>query len=227
MNELSQFKINVLAFDKAGRKKEIARIVKPPRIKEVPERALKYEYAEQLAKDIQIETGCRYYVLISGNFIAGDFIEALITENNWHVKKMTISTLSLHQGNVDSLVNLIEGNYIDELNLIVSAYFYAHERGSLVKYIHDNLDKDNKFQFAAAGTHCKITNIETHCGLKICIHGSSNLRSSGNIEQIMIEENQYLYDFNQEVFDQILDKYKTINKSIRRDKLWQTVQGQK
>ena len=226
MNELEKFTIDVSAF--AGtRKKEIARIVKPPRVKEITERMLKYEYAEQLAENISIEKHSRQFVIVSGNFIAGDFIEALIVRNNWHVKKLTISTLSLHNGNVDSLKNLIVGNYVDELNVIVSAYFYAHERNSLVKYIYEELDIDDKFQFAAAGTHCKITNIETHCGLYVTIHGSSNLRSSGNIENIMIEESEILYRFNQDMFDTILNKYKTINKPIRRTKLWQTLQDQK
>ena len=226
MNELEKFTIDVSAF--AGtRKKEIARIVKPPRVKEITERMLKYEYAEQLAENISIEKNSRQFVIVSGNFIAGDFIEALIVRNNWHVKKLTISTLSLHNGNVDSLKNLIVGDYVDELNVIVSAYFYAHERNSLVKYIYEELDINDKFQFAAAGTHCKITNIQTHCGLYITIHGNSNLRSSGNIENIMIEESEILYKFNQDMFDTILNKYKTINKPIRRTKLWQTLQDQK
>lgn len=203
------------------------RYIKPPKCREIPDRLLKYEYATDLVSDIKIEKGGRYFIIISGNFISGDFIEALIVQNNWHVSQLTVSTLSLHQGNVDSLVNLIEGNFVDALNLIVSDYFFAHERRGLVPYIYEHLDKANTFQFAAAGTHCKITNIETHCGLKIVIHGSANLRSSGNIEQFQVEENGQLYDFNQEVFDSILTKYKTINHSIRREELWQTVQMKK
>lgn len=200
------------------------RYVKPPKCREIPDRLLKYEYATELVADIEIEKGSRHFIIISGNFISGDFVEALIVKNNWHVKQLTISTLSLHQGNVDSLGNLIAGNFVDTLNLIVSDYFFAHERRGLVPYIYEHLDKASLFQFAAAGTHCKITNIETHCGLKIVIHGSANLRSSGNIEQFQVEENEQLYDFNQEVFDSILTKYKTINHSIRREELWQTVQ---
>ena len=36
------------------------------------------------------------------------------------------------------------------------------------------------------------------------LHGSSNLRSSGNIEQFTIEENPELYDFYKELFDKII-----------------------
>ncbi len=132
--------------------------------------------------------------------------------------------MSLCQNNVDSLANLINGNYIEELNLIVSDYFYSHERHGLIPYIYEKLDKENKFQLSVAGTHCKICIFETFCGKYVLIHGSANLRSSGNIEQIVIEENKKLYLFNDEYQQQIIEKYKTIIKSIRGKELWQVVQ---
>ena len=228
MNELLQFKDDPTVFRRKSRGNGMGidtRYMKPPKCLEIPGRLLKYEHAQALANDIEIQKGSRHFVIISGNFIAGDFIEALIVKNNWHVKNLTISTLSLSQGNIDSVVNLVSGNFVDQFNLIVSSYFFAHERNGLVKYAYEKLDNGaNAFQLAAATSHCKITSIETHCGFKIVIHGSANLRTSGNIEQFQIEENSELYAFNQEIFDSILDKYKTINKYVRYNELWQAVQ---
>jgi hypothetical protein len=42
---------------------------------------------------------------------------------------------------------------------------------------------------------------ETYCGMKIVIHGSANLRSSDNIEQIDIEENEELFNYSDEFFE--------------------------
>ena len=227
MNELAQFKSEPRVFRRKARGNGMGidtRYMKPPKCLEIPGRMLKYEYAQDLANDIEIQKGSRHFVIISGNFIAGDFIEALIVKNNWHVKNLTISTLSLSQGNIDSLVNLANGNFTDQINIIVSDYFFAHERNGLVKYAYEHLDKNDAFQLAAAGSHCKIATIETYCGFKITIHGSANLRSSGNTEQFQVEENSELYAFNQEIFTSIIDKYKTINKSVRRKELWQAVQ---
>jgi hypothetical protein len=50
------------------------------------------------------------------------------------------------------------------------------------------------------------------------------LRSSGNIEQFVIEDNEELYNFNKEYQDRIIEKYKTINKTIRSQQLWQQVE---
>jgi len=199
------------------------RYIKPPRTKEIPEHRLKYKNAEELAKKLVIEEASRYFVIVDGRFIFGDLIEAMVVHNNWLVKKMTISTLSMSQNNIDSLANLLNGGYLEELNLIISDYFFSHERHALIKYAYDILDVDNKFQMAVASTHCKLCIFELENGRKIVIHGSANLRSSSNIEQLVIEESKQLYDFNNEYQDRIINVYKTINKSLRRTKLWNAV----
>lgn len=204
------------------------RYITPPKAIEIDERYLKYQNAEKLANDIEVSKGIRTFAVIDGTFYFGDFIEALIVKNNWLVKKMVISTLSMNQNNVDSLENLIVGNYIESLDLIVSDFFFAHERNSLIPYIYEKLDIDNRFQLAVAGTHCKLCIFETDCGKFVVIHGSANLRTSSNIEQIMIEENEALYRFNLDFQTNIINKYSTIKKSIRGKQLWQVVaQGSK
>ena len=42
----------------------------------------------------------------------------------------------------------------------------------------------------------------------------------------MLEESIELYDFMNEIQDSILEEYKTINKSLRGNKLWQKVVNQ-
>lgn len=200
------------------------RYITPPKAVEIDERFLKYQNAEKLANDIEIEKGIRTFAVIDGTFYFGDFIEALIVKNDWLVKKMIISTLSMNQNNVDSLANLINGDYVQSLDLIVSDYFFAHERNTLIPYIYEKLDVDDKFQLAVAGTHCKLCIFETECGKFVVIHGSANLRTSSNIEQIMIEENEQLYNFNYEFQTNIVNKYSTIKKSLRGKQLWQAVQ---
>lgn len=221
-NELNQFKVDKISFKGAcGPVIGKSRYIKPPKSKEIPERRLKYKNAEELARDIKPELGMRVFVFLDGTFVAGDFLEAWFVEHHIIAKEVTVSTLSLNPNNIDSLANLMTCGYIESLNLVVSDYFYSHERNSLVPYIREKLDVENRFQFAAAGTHCKLIMFETHKGAKVVIHGSANLRSSSNIEHMTIEENPDLYDFTMEVHRAILDKYKTINKSVRYNSLWQ------
>lgn len=197
----------------------------PPKQKKLDERFLKFEHAKALAAEIQLSRDCRFFVVVNGSFYFGDFVEALVARYNFYIKKMTVQTLSLNQNNVDSFANLLLGGYVDEFNLIVSDFFFAHERRNLIPYIYAELDTpgSNKFQLAAARTHCKMVSIETHDGVFLNIHGSANLRTSDNLEQIVIEDNRALYEFNDAWQTDIIEKYKTINKSVAGRELWKTI----
>ncbi len=222
VNELESFKKSDCDFS-VGNVHQPGRYIRPPKAREIPERMLKYSFAEKLAADIVPETGMRVFVILNGKFIAGDFFEAWMVAHNIVAKRMVVSTLSLSEANVDSLENLLVGGFVDRLDLVVSDYFYSHERRNLVPYIYKKLDIEDRFQFAAAGTHCKVCLIETIGGHKLTVHGSANLRSSGNLEHICIEECPALHDFNIEVQDRIIEKYKTIRKAERHEALWKTI----
>lgn len=160
-----------------------------------------YDNAIKLAKELFLDFGQRADVIVSGNFIFGDFVEAYLRTWKVKCKEMIISTLSLSQENIDSLKNLIDFGYIDKLKILVSAYFYGHEHNNLIKYIQKTIPD---CELGVAGIHTKTIQFHTAGGRKMVLHGSSNLRSSGNIEQFTIEENPELYDFYKELFDKII-----------------------
>lgn len=199
------------------------RIHKPKIIRSYKERQIKYDNAEKCAQEITLEKNIRIFSFISGNFIFGDLIEAICVKHDYYVKQMTITTLSMSYENIESLKNLLHDKYVNKLNLIVSDYFYSHERTKMIPDIYKKLDYEDRFQLSVARIHSKICIFETYCGMKIVFHGSANLRSSDNIEQFDIEENETLYDYIDEFLSKIIDKYRTINKSIGGKKLWQVV----
>jgi hypothetical protein len=195
---------------------ERKRYIKPTKKNGIKAKHVVYQNAKKLAKDIDIKRLDKVFCLTSGNFVFGDFLEAFIVENKFLLKEITIATLSLSSDNIDSILNLHEFGHVNKINLIVSDYFYCHERIGLIKEIYEKLDIETiDFQLAVAFSHCKITIFETTGGDKCVIHGSANLRSSQNIEQFSIEQNNELYDFYYIFLKQIIKEYKTINKSVR------------
>lgn len=196
-----------------------------PSLYHIPPKTVRYEHAAQLAEDIKWDSMApRYDVFVSGNFIFGDFIEAFLVKNNCKATHMTIATLSLSEANIESLHDLMKNGYIDELSLIVSAYFYSHERRYLMPLIYKKLDIDNRLQVTVAGIHTKTCSFVTLGGKKIVIHGSANLRSSSNIELFTIEQNDEVYDFYEETYQKLVDKYKTINKPVRSKESWDAME---
>lgn len=196
------------------------RFIKPPQFKPKPEL---WKNAKRTAAKINIEPGMAYFGIMDGSFIFGDLLEAIFTQKLIRAHRMDITTLSMSQENIDSLATLLLKGYVKELNLTVSDYFYAHERKSLVPYIQQELDIDNRFQLAVSGNHTKTIAAQLTNGIHLVFHGSANLRSSGNLEQVMIQDSKELYDFITGINDRVIEKFKTINKSVRRAKLWHGV----
>lgn len=221
-NELdAAFDFDMDAFESEQDFNLETRYIKPPKSKDKTEA---WKNAQRSANKIDVTPGMSYFGIIDGSFIFGDLLEALMVMKPLRARRLDIQTLSLSQENVDSLETLLIKGYIKELNLIISDYFYVHERNGLIPYIYEHLDIDNRFQLAAAGTHLKTITADLTNGIKLAIHGSANLRSSGNIEQIAIQDSPEIYDFMTDINDSIILKFRTINKSVRRKPLWQTVE---
>lgn len=202
---------------------ENVRILKPRLdVKTVSHNVL-FENAEQFAKQIDLTPGSRTFAWISGSFIFGDIIEALITARSVGIKKLYITSLSFSQENIDSLKNvqLIMGHELERMVLIFSGYQYSHEKYGLVPYMYQELDDSrNRVQIAFGGWHNKIITMETVHGHTITIHGSANMRSSNSIEQIMVEiDDRDLHQFNVDLMERIAEYFGTINYNAPRQRL--------
>lgn len=187
--------------------------------------AITSDNARKLAVKLPLKKNERADAIISGSFIFGDFIEQYIRAHAIHVEKLTIATLSLSQDNVDSLDRLLQERLVERLDLIVSSYFYSHEQhpGGLIPRIYAQLDTSDRFRLAVCGSHCKVTLLDTQDGRRIVLHGSANLRSSSNIEQMCLEENADLFSFYSDAFTNIVERYNTINHEIRNKELFREV----
>lgn len=177
------------------------------KIKPLKNRFINYDNAVKLAQEIDIQENSRYFSFINGNFIFGDFIEALVVEKNYKIDNITISTLSLSEENIYNIKILIVKKLLKHLTLIVSDYFYSHERSKLVKLLIKEFG--DSLTLIIARSHTKTCIFETDCNKKVIIHGSANLRSSGNIEQIQIEENKELFDYIDNFNSKLLTVYKS------------------
>lgn len=185
--------------------------------------AVKYDRAVDFVNECgqAILAGDTVHALLSGNFIFGDVFEALAVEKNLLIDDITLSTLSISQDNVDSLHNLLAGDYLKSLNVIVSDYFWGHNRQN-APYIYNKLDINGMFQLAVSGTHTKIALMRI-CDQKIVIKGSANLRSSRCVEEVTFQTCPELYDFHKSWHDEILKEYGTIKKAVRASMLFDLI----
>lgn len=181
-----------------------------------------YKYAEQLAADCDLSKTNRVIARLNGSFIFGDFIEAFFKRYDIHTKRLLISTYSMSIPNVDSLANLLNDGYVDSLDLLINDGYYAHEHkpGGIIEYLLKTLDQNNRLQLAVCHTHDKLCHFVTDGGRHISMYGSANLRSSGSIEHVTIENNKDVHDFYVDSLNRVLARYQIIRKPILHSELW-------
>lgn len=187
------------------------------KIKSLANIYINYSNAEDFVDSVILKRDTRWFSLISGNFVFGDLIEAITVKNNWLIKEMQVATLSMGEENIYNFKNLITGGYLKKMDLIVSDYFFNHERNNLIKKIKEVLgDGQIPFTLSVARSHCKICTMEIESNGTgfVVIQGSANLRSSGNIEQVEIEENKTLYLHLKRFNDKIIKQYSESRETV-------------
>ena len=199
------------------------RSLKVKKFRDIKSSRVKYERAAEFAKDValSIAEGQTTHALLSGNFIFGDFLEALAVENGVKFKKLTFSTLAMSDENVMSLSNMLKTGWLESLDMVLSSYFWAHNRQNAA-FIYEYLCDPYPARLAIAGIHTKVALIETGKS-KIVIHGSANMRSSRTVEEITIEHNPELFNFHNEWHQEILDEYQVTKREKRASELWNMV----
>lgn len=202
-----------------------------PRIYDNVLGTVSYEHACDFVDSLELRPGHREFAFVSGNFVFGDVLEAMVDRHKVAPRKMTIQTLSMSEENIDSLHNIIDlmDGRLERLRIVLSVYFWGHEHhpGQLVPYLYEALDVPGlDFDVAFASIHTKIVSIETLAGNHLVMDGSANLRSSRNIEQLRIECDDALYEYVEGFADRVFAAYSVVNdgepypKPVRGNRLW-------
>lgn len=194
--------------------------------------AVAYEYAEEFARAVALDGRTETFAFVSGNFVFGDFMEALVMLRGVDVRRMSIMTLSMSERNINSIRNIIDARGVERLDLALSAYWYANERGAggLVGYLFEELDVEGlELHVAFAGIHCKTWAIETAGGGVVTMTGSANLRSSRNVEQVHVTPDRGVFEFVDGFTQSVIEAYDVVNqeqrraRTVRSGELWRQV----
>lgn len=174
-----------------------------------------FENAQLMAD--RIDYSKDYFSIVSGSFIFGDFLEALIFKKSLAPSKLYITTLGMGSDNVDSIVNIAEYLGCQEVNLIVSHYFAAVERHKLIPYMVKEFRGLN-VNLAVLATHCKISLIYSEQG-DVMISGSANLSSSDNVEQFFMVHDPAAIEYARQKLDGIMQRF-TVYRGLTGELDW-------
>lgn len=203
-----------------------SRVVQPKiNLREIS-RATCFENAEEFARQISLEPDERTYAWVNGGFVFGDIIPALITARGISPKTLYVASLSLSAVNIEGLRAVLEEAHPERMVILLSGYFYSHEKHGLIPYLYDALGNDDRVQIVFGNYHMKFISLETRAGHVLNIHGSANLRSSNSVEQVIVDQDRAIYEFNRDVSEDVAKHYGTIDYRVPPDRTKKARDGQ-
>lgn len=131
----------------------------------------------------------RTHCLLRGDFVLCDLIPAII-EARGRCRRLDVATLGLSAANADTLASLRARNLVDEITLVCSHYFAQVDKTSTYRQVTTKLE--GKATIRVTRSHAKVICLQTVCGDYYVIEGSANLRSSDNVEQMVIFNDEAL-----------------------------------
>ena len=172
-------------------------------------RPVAFENACDMAKAIDLTED--YFALVSGKFVFGDLLEALCLKKALKPVRLYVSTLGLSPDNVDSLVNIVDYLYMEEINLIVSSYYAATERNKNIPYMIEQFAGRN-INVAVCANHAKLAPWECE-EQSFLMFGSANLASSANLEVFAMTHDPETVAFAKRLLSGIMKKWTVIRGS--------------
>jgi hypothetical protein len=125
----------------------------------------------------------RTHVVLRGDFVLCDLIPAIIDARG-RCPHLHVATLGLSSANADQIVRLIGMGKLGAASLVVSHYFAKVDKLTTFRDVAARLEGIATLRVTR--NHCKVICLPTESGDSFVIEGSANLRSSDNIEQIVI-----------------------------------------
>lgn len=137
--------------------------------------------------------GDRTHGILRGDFVLCDIIPAIIAKRGG-CPHLRIATLGLSVSNADTLAMLVERGHVERLTLVVSHYFQQVDKATVYRGVESRLR--GLAEIIVTRCHAKVICLPNRSGDFYVVEGSANLRSSDNVEQIVITNDRDTHDFH-------------------------------
>lgn len=148
----------------------------------------------------------RLHCMLRGDFVLCDLIPLIIAHRGG-CPHLRVATLGLSAANAECLANLHRAGLITRITLVASHYFQQVDKTTTFQQVRSILA--NCARLVICRSHAKVILLPTTGGDFFVLEGSANLRSSDNLEQMLILNDQETHDFHGAWMDALADEYAT------------------
>lgn len=158
------------------------------------------ENAAQILAHLPNDDTERLHGLLRGDFVLFELIPAIIAARG-RVGHLRIATLGMTPANAVGLAKLLETGLVEKLTLVVSHYFQGVDKATLYAEVCSILAPHDVAPIVTRN-HAKVILLPFIDSTdRLTIEGSANLRSSDNIEQIVVFNSSSTHDFHADWID--------------------------
>lgn len=158
------------------------------------------ENAVPIVGQLPVGSDDRTHCLLRGDFVMCDLVPAVIAARG-ACGHLRIATLGCSIANADVLARLVETGDVQCLTLIVSHYFSQVDKTTVFRAVEDRLR--GCARLVVTRNHAKVICLPTGRGDRYVIEGSANLRSSDNLEQVVITNDEETHAFHAAWIDEL------------------------
>ncbi len=152
------------------------------------------------------EEGGTTHCILRGDFVLADLLPHLLEEH--YCPHLRIATLGMSAENADLLARLHEKGKVGKITMVLSHYFEQVNKSTVYFEVRTRLE--GIAQFVVMRSHAKVIccpRARDEAGVVrdwLVLEGSANLRSSDNLEQMTIFNDQEVHNFHAEWMDHVL-----------------------
>ena len=130
--------------------------------------------------------------IIRGDFILNDLICQIVRQSG-PCPRLTIGTLSMNPENARELRKLIDEELVGGITMVISDYFFRTSREAVEECFA--ILPEPATTWIKVRSHVKLALIPTAENAYV-LHGSANLRSSANLENLTVENDRKLLEWH-------------------------------
>ena len=144
------------------------------------------------------------HVILDGGADVWGFAEWAISKAGT-ADELWISTWIISDGIARRIVNLLDSGVIDEFHIVTALYFKIRAP-HVYTYLMETL-QSRGFGYAAFKNHAKVLLVKNEkADMWLTVQGSANLTKNPRSEQLVITNNQEVYEFHRSWMQSMVDK---------------------
>jgi hypothetical protein len=165
-----------------------------------------FREAKELLPYLPDAEGEATHAVMSGRYDLMVLLAAILDFYGSGCQSLRVATLSFNDRNTLEMADLLRSGRVGTLTLLCSSFFRAHNQAEYAAARREATCFPGRWRLAAARNHCKVV-LADFGARRLVLEGSANLRTNGNLEQLLIVQDAGLFSWHAAWIDELVSRH--------------------